>query len=1164
MKSKFAHLHLHTQYSLLDGFVRIENLVKRVKELGMNSVAITDHGAMFGVPAFYDACKKEGIKPVIGCEVYVARRGMHNKEGKMDTEPYHLILLAENNDGYKNLMKIVSAGYTEGFYYRPRVDKDVLRQHSEGLIALSACLAGEVSVNIIAQKYDEAKKAATEYRDIFGEENFFLELQENDIYEQQLVNFHLKQLSKELNIALVATNDVHYLSKEDAKTHDVLLCIQTNAKVDDENRMRFSSDTFYLRSPEEMEDIFVDSVDAVHNTQKIADRCNVEFEYGLFHLPTFEIPAGLTSKEYLLQLAHEGLMQKAEGKTKAELEIYDKRLSEEINVIDEMGYCDYFLIVWDFIRYAKENNITVGPGRGSAVGSLASYCLDITTVDPIEYNLLFERFLNKERVSMPDIDIDFCIRRRQEVIDYVTEKYGENSVAQIITFGTMAPKAAIRDVARALNVPYSLADNIAKMVPNMLNVTIDQAIEMNFQLRELIEKDALVAQIVNLAREMEGLSRHASTHAAGVVIAKGDITDYVPLYMQQDSKKGRIISTQFSMGYLERLGLLKMDFLGLRNLTMIQDCLANIEKNHGITVDIDKIAYDEAKVYELLSRGDTFGVFQLEGSGMRQFITDMKPSGFEDIIAAVALYRPGPMDSIPTYIYNKKNQDKISYIHPKLETILDVTYGCIVYQEQVMQIVREIAGYSMGQSDILRRAMSKKQADVMAQQKDIFINGQVDEAGNIVIEGALRRGVDEKSATHIYDQMLTFAQYAFNKSHAAAYAVIAYQTAWLKCMYPVEFMAALLSSVMDSEGKIALYIQNCRNMGIEVLPPDINESEHNFSAVGEKIRFGLRAVKHVGEGVIEEIIEERNSKGAFLHFHDFASRLNGSINKKAVEFLIKAGAFDFGQSSMRSTLKENMEQVMSGVANTTKNKIEGQMSLFDQNILPEPSYAKMQEHEPWAEQVTIGYEKEATGIYITAHPLEKFGELLKSYDCVDSLSLSDEDFSHERDRDNCTVAGIVTEVRTIINKKGNPMAFVTIEDNYGTIDVVVFSEVYKKYIDLISKEKIVLINGIISAKENQSASIIAQTIQALEESANMQMNQNNLRLMIAVPRDKYQLCQKDILDILSNNRGEGKVYLHFTDINQKLLADQTLFVTVTDELVGELEGILGRDTVQIF
>lgn len=1164
MKSKFAHLHLHTQYSLLDGFVRIENLVKQVKKLGMDSVAITDHGAMFGVPAFYDACKKEGIKPIIGCEVYVARRGMQSKEGKQDTEPYHLILLAENNKGYQNLMKIVSAGYTEGFYYRPRVDKEVLRKHSEGIIALSACLAGEIAVHILAEKYEEAKRAAEEYRDIFGKDNFFLELQENGIYEQKIVNFHLKQLSKELEIELAATNDVHYLFQEDAETHDVLLCIQTNAKVNDENRMRFSSDSFYLRSPEEMESIFSDTPLAVSNTQKIADRCNVEFAYGLFHLPEFELPANLTSKEYLSQLAHKGLKQKCGEKTQQELQPYQKRLTEEIDVIDEMGYCDYFLIVWDFIRYAKENNITVGPGRGSAVGSLASYCLDITTVDPMKYQLLFERFLNKERVSMPDIDIDFCIRRRQEVIDYVTEKYGTNSVAQIITFGTMAPRAAIRDVARALDVPYYVADNVAKMVPNILNITIDQAVEMNFQLRELIEKDPVVARIIRLAREMEGLSRHASTHAAGVVIAKGDITDYVPLYMQQDSKKGCIISTQFSMGYLERLGLLKMDFLGLRNLTMIQDCLANIEKNYGVFIDMDTIGYDEPKVYELLAKGDTFGVFQLEGSGMRQFITEMKPGGFEDIIAAVALYRPGPMDSIPTYIHNKKNQDQITYIHPKLEPILDVTYGCIVYQEQVMQIVREIGGYSMGQSDILRRAMSKKQADVMTEQKDIFINGQVDERGQVIIEGALRRGVDEKSATQIYDQMLSFAQYAFNKSHAAAYAVIAYQTAWLKCMYPVEFMAALLSSVMDSEGKIALYIQNCKNMGIEVLPPDINESEHHFTAVGDKIRFGLRAVKHVGEGVIEEIIEERKLRGAFLHFHDFVSRLGGSVNKKAVEFLIKAGAFDFGQSSMRSTLQANMEQVINGVANAAKNKIEGQLSLFDQNVLPELNYTEMVKQEPWDEQETIAYEKEATGIYITAHPLEKYNETLKGYDCLDSLTLSDEEFTHGHDRENCMVAGIISDVRTIVTKKGNPMAFVTIEDNFGTIDVVVFSEEYKKHIDSISKEKIVLVSGIISAKENQAASVIAQKIQPIEEGINAQTGQHALRLMIALPSEKYQLYEEEIRSALSKNPGDGKVYLHFTDTGQKLLADKALCVTVSEELAKTLAALLGEGSVQIF
>lgn len=1151
MSIKFTHLHLHTQYSLLDGFVRIEKLVKRIKELGMDSIAITDHGAMFGVPIFYDYCRKEGIKPVIGCEIYVSRRSMLDKEGKLDTEPYHLILLAKNDIGYKNLMKIVSAGYTDGFYYRPRVDKTFLREYSEGLIALSACLGGEVPSYIIQENIEEAKKSALEYLDIFGADNFYFELQENDIYEQKLVNFNLKQLSKELGIGLVATNDVHYLNQEDAKAHDVLLCIQTNAKVNTENRMRFSSDTYYVRSSEEMYELFKDTPDAISNTQKIADMCNVEFKYGQYHLPHFITPNNIETKEYLKKIAFEGLTHKLKNKSKQECVLYQERLNKELTVIESMGFCDYFLIVWDFIKYAKENKIAVGPGRGSAVGSLVSYCLNITTVDPIEYNLLFERFLNSERVSMPDIDIDFCVRRRQEVIDYVTEKYGQNSVAQIITFGTMAPKAAIRDVARALDVPYAKADSIAKMVPNILNISLDKALDMNYKLKEMVESDINAKEIIDMAHEMEGLCRHASTHAAGVVIAQGELTDYVPLYATQDSKKGRIISTQFTMSYLERLGLLKMDFLGLRNLTMIRDCIDNVMLNKGIHIDIENISFDERKVYALLSAGDTLGVFQLEGSGMRQFLMEMKPNCFEDITAAVALYRPGPMDAIPEYIHNKKNVRNIHYLHPTLENILNVTYGCIVYQEQVMQIVREIAGYSMGQSDILRRAMSKKQADVMATHKEIFINGQIDDDGNIVIEGALRRGVDKKTAENIYAQMLTFAQYAFNKSHAVAYAVLAYQTAWLKCIYPVEYMAALLSSVMDSEGKVAVYIQNCKNMGIHVLPPDINESFSEFTAVGDNIRFGLKAVKNVGENVVNEIIEEREKNGAYTNFYNFVYRLVGKINKKALEFLIKAGAFDFNNKDNRSTLYEGYEKVI----NAVKNSISGQISMFD-SVAIESEYPTMNKVAPWDIQTIINYEKEATGIYITAHPLEQYTQEIKHLSTIDSVKLNDEDYTNEHDGENHSVVGIVISIQNKITKRGNPMAFITIEDMFGTIEVVIFSEMYKQNSGLLNKEAILLVSGKINAKENQGASIIAQNIQELKNY--------NASILIKITEPIYTEYKNDIRDILLSNQGQQKVYLYFIDTGQKMLADKSLFVNMTDNLIEELNSIVGPGNTLLF
>ncbi|NMC56613.1 MAG: DNA polymerase III subunit alpha, partial [Eubacteriaceae bacterium] len=833
------------------------------------------------------------------------------------------------------------------------------------------------------------------------------------------------------------------------------------------------------------------------------------------------------------------------------LSVYKDRLEGEIKVICEMGFTDYFLIVWDFIKFAKDSGIAVGPGRGSAVGSLVSYCLNITGVDPIEYNLLFERFLNSERISMPDIDIDFCVRRRQEVIDYVADKYGTQSVAQIITFGTMASKAAIRDVARAMDYSYSIADSIAKMIPNMLNITLDKAVEMNDRLKELIQNDSDVAQIIDMAHKMEGLCRHASTHAAGVVIARGDLTDYVPLYAAMDSKKGQVISTQFTMGYLERLGLLKMDFLGLRNLTMIQDCIKNVKKNKGIDIDIENIGFDEEKVYELLSSGDTLGVFQLEGSGMRQFLLEMKPNCFEDIIAAVALYRPGPLDSIPEYINNKKNKEDIHYLHPKLENILDVTYGCIVYQEQVMQIVREIAGYSMGQADIMRRAMSKKQADVMAKNKDVFINGQTDDEGKIIIPGAVRRGVDKKTAENIYAQMLTFAQYAFNKSHAVAYAVLAYQTAWLKCIHPIEYMASLLSSVMDSEGKISAYIQNCKSMGIKVLSPDINESSDDFTAVGENIRFGLRAVKNVGDSLVSEIIHERETGGKFTNFHNFVNRMSGKINKKALEYLIKAGAFDFSDRDNRSTLFFGYEQIMS----EAKSNIKGQLSLFG-TAIDDPVKLDINRVKPWDTKTAITYEKEATGIYITAHPLEEYTHALKYISTTDSLKLADEDYCFEHDQQTVSVIGIVTAIQNKVTKKGNPMAFVTVEDLFGNIEIVVFNEAYRQNASLLQKEKVLFISGKVSAKENQSASIIAQSIKEFDNA--------DLKLLIKLTQKDYEKYAGDIKEILSKSAGEAKVYLYFTDTGKKMLAEKSLFVKITNEVMEKLTKIAGFDNVTLF
>ena len=964
----FVHLHVHTEYSLLDGSNKIKEYVSRVKELGMNSAAITDHGVMYGVIDFYREARRQGINPILGCEVYVAPNSRFDREvAGGEDRYYHLVLLAENNEGYANLMKIVSKGFVEGYYYKPRVDKELLRKYHKGIIALSACLAGEVQRYITKGLYDEAKKIALEYRGIFGADNFFLELQDHGIPEQSLVNQQLLKMSQETGIELVATNDVHYTFAEDEKPHDILLCIQTGKKLSDENRMRYEGGQYYVKSPEEMEKLFPYALQALDNTQKIADRCLVEIEFGVTKLPKYDVPDGFTSWEYLQKLCYEGLSERY-GEPSQELK---DRLAYELGTIQNMGYVDYFLIVWDFIKYAKDHGIAVGPGRGSAAGSIVSYCLGITTIDPIRYQLLFERFLNPERVSMPDIDVDFCFERRQEVIDYVVRKYGEDRVVQIVTFGTLAARGVIRDVGRVMDLPYAFVDSIAKMVPQELNITIDRALKENPELKRTYENDEQVKTLIDMAKRLEGLPRHSSMHAAGVVISQKSVDEYVPLSRAADGS----ITTQFTMTTLEELGLLKMDFLGLRTLTVIQNAV-RMAREKNPDVDMEKIDYNDPKVLDYIGTGKTDGIFQLESAGMKSFMKELKPHSLEDIIAGISLYRPGPMDFIPQYIRGKNDASSITYDCPQLEPILEPTYGCIVYQEQVMQIVRDLAGYTLGRSDLLRRAMSKKKGDVMQKERQIFVYG--DEETNV--PGCVKNGIDEKTANKIYDEMIDFAKYAFNKSHAAAYAVVAYQTAWLKYYYPVEFMAALMTSVIENPSKVAEYIYACRQMNIRILPPDINKGEADFSVDGGNIRYGLAAIKSIGRPVVQAVIEERKAFGPFKNLEDFITRLSSKevLNKRTIENLIKAGALD----TLGGTRKQFMSiyiQIVDHVNQEKKYSMSGQMSLFD--LVGEEQKSEFQIQMPEVGEYTkenlLAFEKEVLGIYISGHPLEEYEEKWK-------------------------------------------------------------------------------------------------------------------------------------------------------------------------------------------
>ncbi|MCQ2545080.1 MAG: DNA polymerase III subunit alpha [Clostridia bacterium] len=1078
----FTHLHVHTEYSLLDGAARIKDVVARAKELGMDSLAITDHGVMFGVIDFYRACNDAGIKPIIGCEVYTAARTRFDMEADKDKYMGHLVLLAKNNDGYKNLMKIVSEGYRNGFYYKPRIDKGVLRKYSGGLIALSACLAGDVQRHLLNGNYEGAKKEALEMLEIFGEGNYYLELQDQGLEEEARILPDMKRLHEDTGIPFVATNDVHYVRQEDAAAQDVLMCIQTATTIDEENRMRFANDQFYLKSEDEMRKIFSNIPEAIDNTAKIAEQCNVTFTFGELHLPEFNAPDGMTNSDYLRRLCQDGLAERYAGKSEADFALLQQRLDYELSTIENMGYVEYFLIVWDFINYAKSQNIMVGPGRGSAAGSIVAYCLKITDIDPIKYGLIFERFLNPERVSMPDIDIDFCYERRGEVIDYVTEKYGADNVSQIITFGTLKAKAAVRDVGRVLNVSYQETDAIAKAIPFSLKMTIEKALETSPDLKNMYDSDENVRKVIDMSKAVEGMPRHASTHAAGVVISKLPLDEYVPLFR---ADKG--LSTQFNMTTIEELGLLKMDFLGLRNLTIIRDALEMIKENHGVELDFSRMEYDDPAVYETIAKGNTQGIFQLESGGMTSFMKNLKPDCFEDIVAGIALYRPGPMASIPTYIENKKNPDHVKYVDEALRPILGVTYGCMVYQEQVMQIVRDLGGYSYGRSDLVRRAMSKKKMDVMMKEQAIFK------------EGCIKNGISGEAADEIFNQMISFAEYAFNKSHAAAYAVLAYETGYLKAHYPVEFMAALMTSVMGDSKAMSLYIRNCKDMGIEVLPPDVNESGKKFTVVYDaddvnhehgKIRFGLMGIKNLGEGPIGAIIAAREEKGKPADIFRFVENLDiHKVNKKAVESLIKSGAMDcLGKN--RAAHMAVYESLLDSAQSRARNNLAGQITLFDTNaeVLEESSTNKLPDIRNFDNDILLAQEKEMLGVYLTAHPLDDYSEIIRrnvsvtSKDLAEVLAAEEEGYTgHITDGMEAAMAGIITSRKNLITRNGKMMSFVDIEDMFGTVEVVVFPNVYERCHQLIEEDTIIAVKGKLNFKEGEMPKLLADNIVSIEE-----------------------------------------------------------------------------------
>lgn len=1147
----FAHLHVHTEFSLLDGSNKIKECVSRVKELGMNSVAITDHGVMFGVIDFYRAAKAAGIKPILGCEVYVAPGSRFDKEavGNNDDRYYHLVLLAENETGYYNLMKIVSRGFTEGYYYKPRVDMELLEQYHEGIIALSACLAGEVQKNILRGMYGEAKAAACRYKDIFGEGNFFLELQDHGMEEQKLVNQSLLRMSQETGIELVATNDIHYTYADDVKPHDILLCIQTGKKLADEDRMRYEGGQYYIKSEEEMRKLFPYAQEAIDNTQKIADRCNVEIVFGEKKLPKYDVPDGFTSWEYLNKLCYEGLERRYPGDDPTIRE----RLEYELSVIKRMGYVDYFLIVWDFIKYARDHGISVGPGRGSAAGSIVSYCLGITSIDPLRYQLLFERFLNPERVSMPDIDVDFCFERRQEVIDYVVRKYGTDRVVQIVTFGTMAARGVIRDVGRVMDLPYAFVDGIAKMIPKELNITLGKALQSSPDFKKAYDNDPQVKELIDMSMRLEGLPRHTSMHAAGVVISQKAVEEYVPLSVGSDGS----VVTQFTMTTLEELGLLKMDFLGLRTLTVIQDAVRLAEKSSGKEIDINAIDYNDKKVLDYIGSGETDGIFQLESGGMKGFMKELKPQNLEDIIAGISLYRPGPMDFIPQYIKGKNHPEAITYDCPQLEPILAPTYGCIVYQEQVMQIVRDLAGFTLGRSDLLRRAMSKKKGDVMQKERQAFVYG--DEEGGV--PGCIANGIDEKTANKIYDEMIDFAKYAFNKSHAAAYAVVSYQTAWLKYYYPVEFMAALMTSMIDNPPKVAEYIYSCRQMGIEILPPDINEGVGNFSVQDGKIRYGLAAIKSIGRPVIESIVRERNERGKFKTLKDFIERLSGKeVNKRTIESFIKSGAFD-GLGGTRKQFMIIYVQIVDQVNQERKYSMTGQLSLFDmvdddQKAEFDIPLPKVGEYE---KETRLAFEKEVLGVYLTGHPMEEYEEKWRK-----SISKTTLDFQLDKETGAAKVhdgakeiiGGIIATLAIKYTKTNKTMAILTLEDLLGTVEVVVFPRDYEKYKEYLQEENKVFIRGRVSEEDDAPSKLICESVVPFSQT------RKELWLQYA-DKDTFLAQEQMLYDLIGSSDGRDEVVIYCKKERVVKRLGRNRNVQVEPGLLSRLMNYLGDSCVKV-
>lgn len=1173
----FTHLHVHTEYSLLDGSSKIKEITKRAAELGMDSLAITDHGVMYGVIDFYKAAKEAGIKPVLGCEVYVAPGSRFDKEAGTGEDKYnHLVLLAENNTGYQNLMKIVSRGFTEGFYYKPRVDKELLREFHEGIIATSACLAGEVQRYLARGMYEEAKRVALYYQDIFGKDNFFLELQDHGIAEQHYVNPQLLRMSEETGIELICTNDVHYTYADDADAHDILLCIQTGKKVTDENRMRYTGGQYYLKSPEEMAELFKYAPQALANTEKIAKRCNVEIEFGVTKLPRFAVPEGFTSWTYLNYLCYEGLKKRypqqaadisveefvrlakeesVEDRKDVVIKIAEdtnnifQRLAYELSVIYSMGYVDYFLIVWDYINFAKRHDIPVGPGRGSAAGSIVSYCLEITDLDPIKYSLIFERFLNPERVSMPDIDVDFCYERRQEVIDYVVEKYGKDCVSQIVTFGTMAARAVIKDVGRVLDLPYAMVDNIAKMVPREIGITIDKALAENPDLKSEYENNEVVKDLIDKSKRLEGLPRHASMHAAGVLICGKPVEDYVPLSTGSD---GAVVA-QFVMTTLEELGLLKMDFLGLRTLTVIKDA-ENLIKKHNKGFSIHDIDYSDKGVFDAISTGKCDGIFQLESAGMKSFMKELKPRSLEDLIAGISLYRPGPMDFIPQYIKGKNNQDSVTYACPQLEAILKPTYGCIVYQEQVMQIVRDLAGYSWGRSDLVRRAMSKKKAYVMEQERKNFIYGNPDEG----VKGCVNNGIDEKVAGKIYDDMIDFAKYAFNKSHAACYAVVSFQTAYLKTYYPVEFMAALMTSVIDNTSKVAGYIYACKQMNIGILPPDVNESQMEFTVENGKIRFAMAAIKSLGRPTIQAILKERGENGSFISMQDFVTRMSHALNKRAIENFVKAGAFDtFGHT--RKSMMIVSESMLDSAIKHNRDSMTGQMSLFD--FAAEEDKKAFEIRIPdvaeYTKEELLGYEKEILGVYVSGHPLDEYTGMVNKYITnVSSDFEVDDELGETKARDGAiaTIGGLITEKTIKTTKKGQLMAFLTVEDVVGTVEVVVFPNSFTANRVVIDHAEKVFVTGKVQANVDENAKLICDKV------VDFASIPRKLWIRFASLSD-YEDKKDELYGILYNSDGKDTVVIYCTKENKRLTLPASRTIRVDSELIQKLQAMYGEKNV---